>query len=51
VVHDVVPGDTLWDIAGRYIDDPWRYPELAALSNVANPHLIFPGQRIYIVFQ
>lgn|GEM_PF-2417875 len=47
--HIVVKGDTLWSITGRYINKPWRYPEIARLSNIDNPHLIYPGQRVIIV--
>ncbi len=49
VVHTVVRGDTLWAIAARYIGNPFRYPELARASNIADPDLIHPGQRVYIV--
>lgn len=47
--HIVVKGDTLWSITGRYINKPWLYPEIARLSNIDNPHLIYPGQRVIIV--
>lgn len=49
IFHIVVKGDTLWDIAKRYVHDPFLYPELAALSNIRNPHRIYPGARIRIV--
>ena len=48
-IHMVVKGDTLWDIAERYVHNPWRYPELAKLSQIKNPDLIYPGQRVTIV--
>jgi len=48
VTHIVVKGDTLWDIAKRYINDPFRYPELARLSEIRNPDLIYPGDRVRI---
>jgi LysM repeat protein len=47
--HIVVKGDTLWSITGRYINKPWLYPEIARLSNIDNPNLIYPGQRVIIV--
>ena len=48
VIHTVVLGDTLWFIAKRYINNPLRYPELARLSNIKNPDLIYPGDQIRI---
>jgi chemotaxis signal transduction protein/LysM repeat protein len=48
VSHIVVKGDTLWSIAKRYINDPFRYPELARLSRIKNPDLIYPGDRVLI---
>jgi LysM repeat protein len=49
IVHQVVPGDTLWDIAAHYLDDPFQYPELARLSQISNPDLIYPGDIIHII--
>jgi hypothetical protein len=49
IVHLVVKGDTLWHIAQRYVNDPFRYPELARLSNIKNPDLIYPGDRVRII--
>lgn len=51
VVHVVVSGDTLWHIAERYVRDPFRYPELARLSNISNPDLIYPGNRVRIIIR
>jgi len=50
VIHIVVKGDTLWAIAKKYVDDPFLYPELARLSNIRNPHRIYPGNRVRIRF-
>jgi len=46
----VVPGDTLWSIAQRYTDSPWRWPELWGLNKdeIRNPHLIYPGYVIML---
>ncbi|MGJ8668914.1 MAG: LysM peptidoglycan-binding domain-containing protein [Oceanococcus sp.] len=47
----VKSGDTLWDIAEYYLRDPWLWPELwNANPQVANPHLIFPGEILYLVW-
>ncbi len=49
LIHIVVKGDTLWHIAIRYLGDPFRYPELARLSHIRNPDLIYPGDKVRIV--
>lgn len=51
VVHVVVKGDTLWHIAKRYIKDPFKYPELARLSKIKNPDLIYPGNKVIIIIE
>jgi hypothetical protein len=46
----VVPGDTLWSIAQRYTDSPWRWSELWSLNKdaIKNPHRIYPGNVILL---
>ena len=51
IIHIVVKGDTLWHIAKRYVRNPFKYNELARLSNIKNPDLIYPGNRVIILIK
>ncbi|MGA8136071.1 MULTISPECIES: LysM peptidoglycan-binding domain-containing protein [Pseudomonas] len=49
--YTVVRGDTLWDISGKFLSEPWKWPEIwHANPQVANPDLIYPGDTLTLQF-
>ena len=48
----VKQGDTLWDISTHFLVEPWRWPEIwQTNAQVANPHLIFPGDELVLFYR
>ena len=48
VTYRIKWGDTLWDLADSYYQNPWLYPKIAKANNIKNPDLIISGTDIVI---
>ncbi len=50
--YTIKKGDTLWDLSERFSDSAWEWPDLwKENTQISNPHLIYPGERIRLFRQ
>jgi len=46
-VYVIKKGDTLWDLSGEFLTDPYQWPQLWQRNQyITNPHLIYPGNSL-----
>jgi len=47
MAYQVTKGDTLWDISGKFLQNPFLWPNVWALNPyIPNPHWIYPGDKL-----
>jgi hypothetical protein len=45
--YTVRTGDTLWDLSGRFLNNPWYWPKIWSYNpEISNPHWIYPGNLL-----
>jgi hypothetical protein len=51
-VHIIVRGDTLWDLAAKYFNDPYLWPQIWEKNQyILDAHWIYPGDPLVLGIQ
>lgn len=51
-VHIIQRGDTLWDLAARFLSDPYLWPQIWERNQyILDAHWIYPGDPLVLGFQ
>lgn len=47
-VITIEKGDTLWHLAGKYLNDPRKWKVFLKYNDFTNPNLIYPGEKMQV---
>jgi len=48
-IHLIVPGDTLWDLSAKYLENPFLWPQIWDVNQyITDSHWIYPGDPLLI---
>lgn len=48
VLITIEEGDTLWELASKYLEDPGLWREFKKYNSFTDPNLIFPGEKLRV---
>ena len=48
ILIKIEEGDTLWELANKYLEDPGLWKEFKKYNDFTDPNLIFPGEKLRV---